>query len=286
MLSWKIWGKMKLNFRVSKIILIAQYFNWTFRTHAKQHTGITAGFWSPNTVSSMKRISISWPGPLAPSRPSRRKVLTVANTLIQSNSWISTLYFCQRNIQIFSSILREQTKSIPQQLRWLLPPTTCFKVCLSDNLCSLEIHKLTKSSTGWSKVEVLFSHRRILLHLNEKSKGIIVDEEQNIIKIRRNVVSYSATRKSDGATSVTAILRICMSAWFLGRVICIHFSDFTILHHLEECLYISYGFEQALLFLLSLISYFYSSQGFLNQQKKSVQGTYEEMVWKRRKKNI
>lgn len=120
----------------------------------------------------------------------------------------------------------------------------------------------------------------------KSQKGIIVDEEQNIIKIRRNVVSYSATRKSDGATSVTAILRICMSAWFLGRVICIHFSDFTILHHLEECLYISYGFEQALLFLLSLISYFYSSQGFLNQQKKSVQGTYEEMVWKRRKKNI
>lgn len=74
-----------------------------------------------------------------------------------------------------------------------------------------------------------------------------------------------------------------MSAWFLGGVICIHFLDFTILHHLEERLYISYGFlQQALLFLLSLINYFYSSQGLPNQEKESVQGTYEEMVWKRR----
>lgn len=65
-----------------------------------------------------------------------------------------------------------------------------------------------------------------------------------------------------------------MSAWFLGGVICIDFPYFTFLHH---------GFEQqALLFLSSLINYFYSSQGLLNQEKESVQGTYKEMVWKRR----
>lgn len=113
----------------------------------------------------------------------------------------------------------------------------------------------------------------------QSQQGVIVDAEQTIIKIRRNVVSYSSIQKTDGATSVTVILRMCMSAWLLGGTICVHFPDFTILHHLEECLYISYGF---VFLFFSLISYFCSSQGLLNQEKESAQGTYKEMVWKRR----
>lgn len=100
----------------------------------------------------------------------------------------------------------------------------------------------------------------------QSQQGVIVDAEQTIIKIRRNVVSFSSIQKTDGATSVTVILRMCMSAWLLGGTICVHFPDFTILHHLEECLYISYGF---------VFLFFFSHQLFLFQSRLAKPGEGE-----------
>lgn len=95
-------------------------------------------------------------GPLTPPRPSRRRMLTVAYTLIQNHSWLSTLYMwniqTNKHSNIFQYFKRTNKFCFPTA-EVVTPPITCFKVYLSDNLCCLEIHKITKSCSGWSNAE-------------------------------------------------------------------------------------------------------------------------------------